>query len=67
MWPVRLSVYALTGQLVRTLVDAERQAGSYSVTWDGRDSAGRAVATGVYVCRMEAREHRAARKMLLIK
>ena len=67
MWPVRLSVYALTGQLVRTLVDAERQAGSYSVTWDGRDNAGRAVATGVYVCRLEAREHRGARKMLMLK
>ena len=65
--PVRLSVYALTGQLVRTLVDADRQAGSYSVTWDGRDTAGHPVATGVYACRMETREHRAARKMLLVK
>ena len=65
--PVRLSVYTLTGQLVRALVDAERQTGSYSVTWDGRDTAGRPVATGVYVCRLEARGHRTTRKTLLVK
>ena len=65
--PVRLSVYALTGQLVRTLVDAEHPAGTYAVTWDARDTAGHTVATGVYVCRLEARGHRATRKMLLVK
>ena len=64
---VRLSVYALTGQLVRTLVDGERPAGSYSVTWDGRDDASRDVASGLYLCRMEAGEYRAARKLLLVR
>ena len=64
---VRLSVYALTGQLVRTLVDGGRPAGSYSVTWDGRDDASRNVASGVYLCRMEAGEYGAVRKLLLMK
>ena len=64
---VRLSVYALTGQLVRTLMDGERSAGSYSVVWDGRDDAGRDVASGVYLCRMEAGHYRAVRKMLLVR
>ena len=64
---VRLSVYALTGQLVRTLVDGECSAGSYSVVWDGRDEAGRDVASGVYLCRMVAGEYSASRKLVLVR
>ena len=64
---VRLSVYALTGQLVRTLVDGERPAGRYSVVWDGKDDAGRDAASGVYLCRMVAGEYSAVRKLLLMK
>ena len=65
---VRLRVYASTGQKVRTLVDGEsRSAGSYSVLWDGRDDAGRDVASGVYLCRMEGGEYRGVRRMLLVR
>ena len=64
---VRLSVYALTGQLVRILVDGERLAGSYSVTWDGTDGAGRDVASGVYLCRMVAGSYSAVGKLVLMK
>ena len=64
---VRLSVYALTGQLVRTLVDGERAAGSYSVMWDGMDDAGRGVASGVYVCRLKTGDYQASQKMLLLR
>ena len=64
---VRLSMYALTGQLVRTLMDGGRAAGSYSVTWDGTDDAGRDVASGVYLCRMEGGEYRAVRKLVLVR
>ena len=64
---VRLSIYALTGQLVRTLVDGGHPAGSYSVIWDGTDDAGRDVASGVYLCQMEARAYRAVRKLALVR
>ena len=64
---VCLSVYALTGQLVRTLVEDERSAGSYSVLWDGRDGAGRDVGSGVYLCRMEAGDYHAARKLVFVQ
>ena len=64
---VRLLLYNLSGQLVRTLMDGERPAGSYSVMWDGTDDAGRDVASGVYVCRMTAGEYRSVRKMLLTR
>ena len=64
---VRLSVYALTGQMVRMLVEGERPAGSHSVVWDGRDDTGREVASGVYVCRMEVGTYSAVRKMVLMQ
>ena len=64
---VRLSIYALTGQYIRTLVNEERPAGSHSVVWDGTDDTGRYAATGVYVCRMEAGDYRAVRKLVLVR
>ena len=64
---MRLSVYASTGQYIRTLMDAERPAGIYSVVWDGTDDAGRAVASGAYLCRMEAGEYRAVCKLILAR
>ena len=64
---VRLSVYALTGQFVRTLVDGECLPGSYSVMWDGTDDTGRDVASGVYLCRMEVGEYSAVRKLVLAR
>ena len=65
--PVRLAIYALTGQRVRTLVDAQRSVGRYAVVWDGTDEAGRDVASSVYLCRMETGGYRSVRKMLLIR
>jgi len=64
---VRLSIYALNGQHVRTLADAEYPAASYSVTWDGTDDNAREAASGVYVCKMIAGENSAVRKMLLLR
>lgn len=64
---VRLRVYAVTGQHIRTLVDGERAAGGYSVTWDGTGDTGRDVTSGVYMCRMETGDYRAVRKMLLVR
>ena len=64
---VRLSIYALTGQCVRTLSDGEHPAGSYFVTWDGTDDTGQGVASGVYLCRMQAGKFSAVRKLLLVR
>ena len=64
---IMLAIYNTMGQRVRTFVKGVQVAGHYHVAWDGRDETGQAVATGVYVCRLEARKHRDARKMLLLK
>ena len=63
---VRLSIFNSLGQDVRTLVDADQKMGFYTVPWDCRDAVGRNVAAGVYLYRLEAEEHGASGKMLLL-
>jgi hypothetical protein len=45
---VTLRVYSATGRLVRTLVDAALPLGLHRAPWNGRDEAGRVVASGIY-------------------
>ena len=64
---VDLVIYDLQGQVVRRLVEQEQPAGRYSLVWDGRDSAGRAVGSGVYLCWLQAGDDRAVTRMVLVK
>jgi flagellar hook assembly protein FlgD len=65
--PVKLDVYDSSGRLVRTLVNEEKIAGQYRVTWDGRDESGQAAASGIYFCSMQAAAFKTARKMVLLR
>jgi len=51
---VRLTVFNMLGQEIRTLVDGLAPAGKYAVTWDGRDRNGQRIAKGVYFYRLHA-------------
>ena len=62
-----LTIYNLSGQRIRTLVDGPRDAGRYSVVWDGRDAEGREVASGIYLVRMAVNDFVQCRKMVVIK
>ncbi|MCY3737640.1 MAG: VIT domain-containing protein [Gemmatimonadaceae bacterium] len=62
-----LSIYNLSGQVVRVLrVDAPGT-GEHRLSWDGRDEYGREAASGVYVYRLETREWAVHRRMLLLR
>ena len=50
--PVKLVIYNVLGQPVRTLVDETRGAGTYQVKWDARDEGGVLLSTGVYIARL---------------
>lgn len=65
--PVALAVYDLAGSLVRTLLDEPREAGRHDVVWDGRNDAGRPVASGVYMARLATGEVKVLRKLTLVK
>jgi hypothetical protein len=62
-----LKIFNNLGQQVRTLVDANQQAGGYSVHWDGRDADGREVASGLYFCRLRVGEFGKTIKMMLVR
>lgn len=64
---IKLVVYNLLGQRVRTLVDGELQAGAYSATWNGTDDFGRQMASGIYFFSLESQTFRATKKMILMK
>jgi hypothetical protein len=64
---VRLTIYNVLGQEVRTLVNAAQSRGVHSVQWDGRDASGRQAATGVYIYRLEAGQFVATRNMVFTK
>ncbi|MBK36369.1 MAG: hypothetical protein CME26_12690 [Gemmatimonadetes bacterium] len=44
---VRLVIYNVLGQEVRSLIDDSQPAGRYSPVWDGRDAIGRGVSNGI--------------------
>lgn len=64
---VRVGVYNAAGQLVRTLVDGQLNAGPHEVRWDGVDAAGNAVATGVYLVRLRAGAEVGVGKMVKVE
>ncbi|HNX37411.1 MAG TPA: T9SS type A sorting domain-containing protein, partial [Candidatus Cloacimonadota bacterium] len=65
---VSLSVFNLKGQLVRTILnEAELEAGKHTAIWDGTDSTGRIVSSGVYFCALKTAGKTVSRKMLLTK
>ncbi|TFG87615.1 MAG: T9SS type A sorting domain-containing protein, partial [Gemmatimonadales bacterium] len=65
---VNLQVFDLRGRLVRSLRSGEMEAaGPHQVVWNGRDSAGRQVSSGTYFYRLNAGDHEAVRRMVLLK
>ncbi len=71
---VRLTVYDVTGQCMRVLVDERKQAGAHRVLWDATNETGRGMPSGMYFYRIEAKplaegegSFTATHKMLLIK
>jgi len=65
--PVSIEVYNILGQRIRTLVNEPKKAGNYSVTWNGTDNNGRAVASGIYFYRMQSGKFTSTKKMIMLK
>lgn len=64
---VTLTVYNVLGQKVANLVDEEKPAGDYRVTWDGSGAAGDRLASGIYFYAVQTESQSEAKKMLLLK
>jgi hypothetical protein len=67
MVPIRLDIYDLTGQKIRTLAHGVQQMGVYRVRWDGNNDLGDKVSTGIYLARLQTGDFAATKKMTLVK
>ncbi|MFQ5584916.1 MAG: choice-of-anchor D domain-containing protein, partial [Calditrichia bacterium] len=64
---VKLVIYNVLGQAVRTLLNRQVEAGYHSVVWDGRNEAGQQVSSGIYIYRFSAGDFSKIQKMILMK
>lgn len=64
---VKVVIYNILGQKIRTLVNQDFKAGNYSVTWNGKDEFGKQVSTGAYLYSLETNSYKVTKKMVLMK
>jgi len=64
---VRLDVFNILGQQVKVLVDENMVPGPHTVIWDGTNHNNEAVATGIYLYRLQVDKEHKTKKMLLLK
>jgi hypothetical protein len=64
---VTIKIYNVAGQRVRTLIDGVKGAGSYSITWDGKNNLGADVGSGIYFYKMETKGFTQTKKMVLLR
>jgi hypothetical protein len=65
--PVHLAIFDVRGRQVRRLLDASVPPGRHQVIWDGRDDAGRSLASGVYFYRLQWQSEAVTRRLVLMK
>ena len=70
--PVTISIHNQKGQMIRTILLGTKQAGIYATKdkaayWNGKDSFGEKVASGIYYYTLQAGEFKATRKMVIMK
>lgn len=64
--PVKLVIYGVNGERVRTLVDGPRTAGLNTATWDGRDDHGHRVRAGAFFYRLEGLGQSLDRRLVML-
>jgi ligand-binding sensor domain-containing protein len=64
---VSFTIYDILGRRIRTLVNERKEAGNYSVYWDGRDESGILVPSGVYLCRIQTEKFCETGKAILCR
>jgi len=64
---VKLNVYNLTGQLVKTIIDDNLSPGDHRVKWDGKNDQGHNIASGTYIYRLETPGFNSTKKMLVLR
>ena len=64
---VSLQIYNIKGQLVKSLVNELKEAGDYTISWNGTDNSNKSVSSGVYFYKMKTQNYNSTKKMILMK
>jgi hypothetical protein len=64
---VKLVVYNIAGQEVRTLDEGIKEVGYYTVEWDGKDSKGFRVNSGIYFYRLKTEDNTIQKKLIIVQ
>ncbi|MBI5266908.1 MAG: T9SS type A sorting domain-containing protein [candidate division Zixibacteria bacterium] len=64
---VEVAVFNVLGQQVNSLVSEDLPAGNHTIVWDGRNSQGESVASGIYFYRIVAGDFSQTKKMMMLK
>jgi len=64
---VKIAIYNILGQRVKTVLDQRQTSGHQRIFWDGKNEKGKTVSSGIYFYRMETEEFVRTRKMLYLK
>jgi len=64
---VSIKIYNVLGQEVKSLLNDQKNAGTYSVQWNGDNNFGHKVSSGTYIYRIVAGNNVATKKMVLLK
>ena len=64
---MRLEIYNVVGQVVRTLIGEQQSAGRYEYKLDATNNNGQSLSSGIYFYRLQAGDFQEVKKMLLMK
>ena len=67
MFDQAVTIYNIKGQRVKQILNEQVVVGSYAVMWNGTDSIGRAVSSGLYFAKIEQGNKHRIHKMMLMK
>jgi hypothetical protein len=64
---VNIRIYDTAGRLIKVLEQKTKDPGRYETVWRGDDNAGRAVASGIYFCRITTGSFSQTRKIVYLR
>ena len=67
VYQVKVKIYDALGRLISTLSNEPQNPGLHSVKWNGKNSSGQSMPSGIYFCEVKAGQFKATKKMLLVR
>ena len=64
---VKLTIFNIRGQVIKTLVHKSHSPGNYNVIWNGTNNFGNPIPAGIYLYALETHSHRLVKKLVLLK